>query len=123
MEDPRPAYAALDGVVLASARPEPFGGVVVEAMAMGKPVVGTAIGGTVEQIEEGVTGFLIPPNNPVAMAEALARLIADPALRARMGAAGRQRFEARFGFEEMYRRLLGIYGEVRRKRMLEKCKI
>jgi glycosyltransferase involved in cell wall biosynthesis len=123
MEDPRPAYAALDVVVLASARPEPFGGVVIEAMAMGKPVVGTAIGGTVEQIEEGVTGFLVPPNNPVAMAEALARLIADPSLRARMGSAGRQRFEARFCFEEMYRRLLGIYDEVRRKRMLEKCKI
>ena len=111
MDDPRPAYAALDVVVLASARPEPFGGVVVEAMAMGKPVVGTAIGGTVEQIEEGVTGFLVPPNNPVAMAEALARLIADPALRARMGAAGRRWFEVKFGFEEMYRRLLAIYGE------------
>ncbi|MFZ4696245.1 MAG: glycosyltransferase family 4 protein [Verrucomicrobiia bacterium] len=123
MDDPRPAYAALDVVVLASARPEPFGGVVIEAMAMGKPVVGTAIGGTVEQIEEGVTGFLVPPNDPVAMAEALARLIADPALRARMGAAGRQRFEAKFGFEEMYHRLLAIYGEALRKETLGKCKM
>lgn len=122
MEDPRPAYAALDVVVLASARPEPFGGVVIEAMAMGKPVVGTALGGTVEQVEEGVTGFLVPPNDPAALADALARLIADPALRARMGAAGRRRFEEKFGFEEMYRRLLGIYGEVTRKETLENVK-
>ncbi|MCC7519880.1 MAG: glycosyltransferase [Verrucomicrobiae bacterium] len=112
MEDPRPAYAALDAVVLASARPEPFGGVVIEAMAMGKPVVGTALGGTVEQIEDGATGFLVPPNDSTAMADALARLLVDPALRARMGAAGRQRFEAKFAFADMYARMLGLYREI-----------
>ena len=111
MEDPRPAFAALDIVVLASARPEPFSGVVIEAMAMGKPVVGTALGGTLEQVEDGVTGLLVPPNDPAAMADALARLLADPALRARMGAAGRRRFREKFGFDEMYRHLLGIYSE------------
>jgi len=111
MDDPRPAYAALDIVVLASARPEPFGGVVIEAMAMGKPVVGTAFGGTVEQIADGVSGFLVPPSDPDAMADALARLLADPPLRARMGAAGKKRFEERFAFAGMYRRLLEFYAE------------
>lgn len=111
LDDPRPAYAALDLVVLASARPEPFGGVVIEAMAMGKPVVGTALGGTVEQIADGVSGFLVPPNDPSALANALGRLLGDPALRAQMGAAGRKRFEEQFAFADMYRRLLDVYAE------------
>ncbi len=110
-EDPRPVYAALDVVVLASARPEPFGGVVIEAMAMGRPVVGTALGGTVEQIEEKVTGFLIPPDDPAAMAGALEKLIGDSLLRERMGRAGRQRFEERFTFDQMYARILKCYRE------------
>jgi glycosyltransferase involved in cell wall biosynthesis len=111
LPDPRPALAALDVVALPSARPEPFSGVVLEAMAMGKPVVGTASGGTVEQVEEGATGFLVPPGDPVALGEALGRLAADPALRARMGAAGRRRFEEKFTFAPMYARLLALYAE------------
>jgi len=56
---------------------------------MGVPVVGTAVGGVPETMVEGVTGLLVPPHNPAALASALDRLLADPDLRRRMGDAGR----------------------------------
>ncbi len=106
VEDVREAYAALDISVLASARPEPFGGVTIESMAFGKPVVGTNIGGTPEQIADRVTGLLIPPNDAKAMAEAIETLLENESLRTTMGEGGRKRFEERFTFEPFYKRLL-----------------
>lgn len=91
LPDARSAYAAMDIFVLPSAQPEPFGGVVMEAMALGLPVIGTGIGGTTEQVAEGETGFLVPPADPAALAHAVAKLAADPGLRQRMGSNGRQR--------------------------------
>jgi glycosyltransferase involved in cell wall biosynthesis len=69
---------------------------VLEAMSSGTPVVATDIPGCREAVVDGETGFLVPPRAPEALASALARLIADPALRARMGAAGRRRVEENF---------------------------
>ncbi len=109
VEDVKAAYAALDISVLPSALPEPFGGVVIESMAMGKPVVGTRLGGTVEQIEEGVTGFLVPPGDPNELAAALARLLSDPDLRRRMGENGRKRFLEMFEFEPFYGKICRLY--------------
>ena len=111
-EDPLAALRAMDVVVLSSGLPEPFGGVVIEAMALGRPVVGTRIGGTPEQIADGETGLLVPPGDPAAMAEALRRLLADADLRARMGAAGRQRFLARFEFGPFLARILAVYASL-----------
>jgi glycosyltransferase involved in cell wall biosynthesis len=91
LANPRPSYAAMDIFVLPSAQPDPFGGVVMEAMSLGLPVVGTNIGGTPDQIAEGETGFLIPPSDPKALAQALARLIENPRLRESMGNAARSR--------------------------------
>ncbi len=105
------AYAALDVVVLPSGQPEPFGGVVIEAMAMGKPVVGTALGGTVEQIADGVTGLLAPPGDPAALAAALGALLADEPRRLEMGRQARARFLERFEFEPFYRRMLEVYAD------------
>jgi type III pantothenate kinase len=101
---------------MASGLPEPFGGVTLEAMALGKPVVGTAIGGTVEQIEDGVSGLLVPPNDPDAMAAALKKLLDDPALRLRMGQAGRVRLEERFCFTLHYKRIMQLYHELLKER-------
>lgn len=112
LSDMRPAYAALDVVTSCSVLPEAFSGVVIEAMAMGKPVVGTAIGGTPEQIEDGVTGFLVRPGDPDELARALDRLLSDAELRRRMGEAGRRRFIELFEFEGFYRRMLAVYSEL-----------
>lgn len=70
---------------------EGFGLVYLEAAAHGLPVVAHAVGGVAEAVADGVTGFLVPPGEPERLAEAFARLLRDPELRARMGAAGRER--------------------------------
>lgn len=109
VDDVHAAYASSDVVVLPSALPEPFGGVVVEAMALGIPVIGTAIGGTTEQILDGQTGYLVPPNDPAALADRLTMLLDDQELRRTMGEKGRSRFLSEFEFEPFYRTMLSIY--------------
>lgn len=88
-------YQAVDLVVTASSE-EPFGLVTVEAMACGRAVVGTASGGTVDIVEPGVTGLLVPPGSPTPLAEAVVCLLLDSELRRRMGERGRERVEQRF---------------------------
>ncbi|MEI8121102.1 MAG: glycosyltransferase family 4 protein [bacterium] len=109
VEDIKAGTAAMDVAIMASGQPEPFGGVVIEAMALGRPVVGTAIGGTLEQVENGVTGFLVPPNDDKALADAIGRLLEDPALRRTMGERARQAFLAKFEFEPFYAALWREY--------------
>jgi glycosyltransferase involved in cell wall biosynthesis len=111
LPDPRKVYPALEVFVLPSAQPEPFGGVVMEAMAMGVPVVATAIGGSVDQVAEGVTGFLVPPGDPVALADRVESLLRDPALRERMAQAGPQRIARHFALADTVARLEQIYRE------------
>jgi len=90
-------YRALDVFVLPSIKPEPFGRVTVEAMTQGRAVIATHHGGTVELIEEGVTGLLVPPSDPKALASAVERLLADPALREGMGLAAQKYAQQHFG--------------------------
>jgi glycosyltransferase involved in cell wall biosynthesis len=103
------AIAALDVLVHPPGQPEPFAGVVIEAMGLGKPVVGTTPGGTSEQVEDGVTGFLVPPDNPPALAAALQKLLDDGSLRRGMGTRGRKRFLDRFSWPPFYRSILNAY--------------
>jgi len=102
-------FAAFDIFVLPSILPEPFGLVVIEAMASGKPVVATAPGGPSETVVDGETGFLVPPSDASAIAKALEVLLADPQKRISMGEAGRRRAREVFSlpryvteFEELY---------------------
>jgi glycosyltransferase involved in cell wall biosynthesis len=102
-------FAAFDIFVLPSILPEPFGLVVIEAMASGKPVVATAPGGPSETVVDGETGFLVPPSDASAIAKALEVLLADPQKRISMGDAGRRRAREVFAlpryvaeFEELY---------------------
>jgi glycosyltransferase involved in cell wall biosynthesis len=102
-------FAAFDIFVLPSILPEPFGLVVIEAMASGKPVVATAPGGPSETVVDGETGFLVPPSDASAMAQALEVLLADSQKRMTMGEAGRCRARQLFSlpryvteFEELY---------------------
>jgi glycosyltransferase involved in cell wall biosynthesis len=84
-------HRAIDVLVLASTEPEPFGLVVVEAMATATPVVATAHGGPCEIVVPGVTGLLVPPGDAEALAAAIRSLIVDPARTKAMGTAGRAR--------------------------------
>ena len=74
---------------------EPFGLVVIEAFAAGRPVVTAALGGPAETVEHGRTGWIVPPEDPAALRAAVGSLLADPARLARMGAAARAAFEER----------------------------
>jgi glycosyltransferase involved in cell wall biosynthesis len=109
LADPRPAYAAMDVFVLPSAQPEPFGGVVLEAMAMQLPVIATAVGGSLDQVVDGKTGFLVPPANAEALAEKLEVLIRDSAARQQMGKAARIRLETCFSITRMVEKIKAVY--------------
>ena len=106
-------YAAAEVVAVPSVIPDALSRVILEAMAAGRPVVGTAVGGTPELIEDGVTGLLVPRHDPAALAAACERLLDDPALAARLGDAARQRAETRFSTEASVDRLLALYASVR----------
>jgi glycosyltransferase involved in cell wall biosynthesis len=82
---------------------------VLEAMAAGLPVVASAVGGVPELVVDGETGVLVPPGASAALASALSRLVADPGLRDRLGAAGRQRAEHEFSLERFEREHLELY--------------
>jgi glycosyltransferase involved in cell wall biosynthesis/SAM-dependent methyltransferase len=100
--------STLDLLVLPS-HSEAFGRVLVEAMAAGKPVIGTTIGGIPEIIEDGVTGLLVPPGSPDDLARAIIKILRDPDLAHRMGAAGRERVKARFSPERSMAEIQKIY--------------
>lgn len=111
-DDELPAYyAACDVFVLpASARSEAFGAVQLEAMAAGKPVVSCDVGTGVAWVNQnGVTGLVVPPHNARALANAISHLIQDPALRAKMGAAGHARVRAEFTVDKMIERVMQVY--------------
>ncbi len=105
-------HRALDITVLASTEPEPFGLVVVEAMASGRPVVATAPGGPGELVDDGVTGMLVPPRDAAAMAGALRALLDDPVRARAMGAAGRARVVERYSAEAYLAGVQRVYRDV-----------
>lgn len=112
VDDVKAAIASMDVVVMSSVQPEPFAGVVIEAMALGRPAVATATGGSLEQVVDGVSGFLIEPGNPDSMAEAIEKLLVSPDLARKFGQNGRQRFLERFEFEPFYQKILTLYEKV-----------
>jgi len=103
-------YAAADVVCQMSRWEEGFGWVIAEAMAHGKPVVGTRVGAIPEIVRNRVNGFLVDRGDSEAMAEALISLIRDPQLRERLGAAGRTMAEAEFDVRKSVGQVLTLYG-------------
>ncbi len=101
----------LDILVNASAA-EPLGLTLIEAQACGVPVVATTGGGAPEVVTDGEGGLLVPPGDAAALAGALARLLDDPKLHARMGQAGRRRAERSFDQEPYAERLAAVYHSV-----------
>ncbi|HEY8216652.1 MAG TPA: glycosyltransferase [Acidimicrobiia bacterium] len=108
---PRPYIAAFD-VLAVPSRAEAFPLVIVEAMLASRPVVASAVGSVPEAVTDGVTGALVPPDDPDALAGALTLLLADPDLRQRMGAAGRRDAIERFSVETMTRTYEQLYDEI-----------
>ena len=78
-------------------------------MASGLPVVATAVGAVPEVVIDGETGFLVPPGTPTALANALLRLVRDPALREAFGEAGRRRIEQEFSAQRMTAEYIEVY--------------
>jgi glycosyltransferase involved in cell wall biosynthesis len=105
---------AADILVHPPTLPEPFGRVVIEAMALGRPVVAAAAGGILEIVESGVTGLLIPPGDAGAFAAALRPLIEDAALRAALGRRGRARVAKHFDPARHVARIERLYQEIAR---------
>ncbi len=103
-------YASLD-VFVHSGPHDTFGQTLQEAAASGLPVVAPAAGGPLDLVRDGVTGFLVPPDDGVALAGAVAALVADPALRAAQGQAGRQMVLGR-SWPSLCDELLGHYAEI-----------
>ncbi|MDX1649974.1 MAG: glycosyltransferase family 4 protein, partial [Myxococcota bacterium] len=109
--DMPPLYAALDVAALPSWR-EGFPRSLLEAAAMGRPIVATRIRGCREAVEDGRTGLLVPVRRPAALREALGVLLADPARRRRMGRAARLRAEEAFDEEAVFERIVRAYREI-----------
>ena len=111
LPDPAPAYAACDVAVHASKQPEPFGLVVVEAMACGLPVVAAEAGGPSEIVLHGETGLLYPMGKASALAGALETLISRPQWRGRLGDAARRRAAEHFDEQKGWALLFDVYQE------------
>jgi glycosyltransferase involved in cell wall biosynthesis len=88
---------------------EPLGNATLEAMAAGRPVVGSRVGGIPEMVVDGTTGLLVPPRNPVALADAIARVLHTPGLATIMSSAARRRAEDAFGIQAHGRSLQAHY--------------
>jgi glycosyltransferase involved in cell wall biosynthesis len=98
-------------VVVAPSRREGYGVAAREAMAWGRPVVASAVGGIVDAVEDGVTGLLVPPGDVGALRAALELLLEDAELRARLGAAAREKAQHEFSFDVAATALRAVYEE------------
>jgi glycosyltransferase involved in cell wall biosynthesis len=112
-----PALMASADVVVAVPWYEPFGIVPLEAMACGRPVVGSAVGGLLDTIVPGVTGELVPPRRPDQLVPVLRDLLADRARRDRYGAAGRARAVATYQWRQVVAATEQVYAEVALERL------
>jgi glycosyltransferase involved in cell wall biosynthesis len=106
--DTKPYYS-IATLMAVSSHTEGSPNVVLEAMAAGLPIAATAVGGIPEILEEGLTGLMVPPRNPDAMASAILRILTDPEMRLRLGAAARLRAESNFTPEVYKRSLVEFY--------------
>ncbi len=107
--DPADVYRMLDVAVHASTRPEPFGLTIAEAMSCGKPVVVAAAGGAAELFTDGEDAIGHAPGDVAGLANAIARLAADPGLRERIGGAARRTAVGRFSLARYGREIAAVY--------------
>jgi glycosyltransferase involved in cell wall biosynthesis len=103
-------------VIAVPSHVEPLGNATLEAMAAGRPVIGTRVGGIPEMVVDGETGVLVPPSDPQALAEAIARVVHHRQLRSGMSRAARERARETFGIEVHGRRLQRCYDRLLSRR-------
>jgi glycosyltransferase involved in cell wall biosynthesis len=115
-------YSAAD-VAVTTPWYEPFGLTPLEAMACGRPVIGSAVGGITFTIKDGETGLLVPPRDPEALAARLQRLLGQPDLRRRMGLAARKRVEREFSWPIVALRTGALYDKTLAAHMVETVSI
>ena len=101
-----------DTVVVPTITPEPFGRVAVEAMSRGRPVIGTEEGGLTEIVDDGETGFLVPPGDSSAIAEKIATFRNNPHLLVEMGERALAKCKAIFDEEKIANQVLDVYRSV-----------
>lgn len=112
-----PSYAIMEAwrrsmmALVPSVWSEPFGLVVLEAMSVARPVIASRIGGPIDLVADGETGFLVQPDDPLALQQAIERLLADPDLRSRMGQAALRKF-SEFQVSTLVPRFEQVYQEV-----------
>lgn len=111
LDDPSPVYAGCDVFALAS-RSEAFGLVLVEASLFGKPLIATDSGGMAEVVHDGEAGFVVPTEDGEALVRAMRTLLADPALRQRLGQAAAAHARSRFSVEAMVSGIERAYADV-----------
>jgi D-inositol-3-phosphate glycosyltransferase len=104
-----PALLRSADIVVSAPWYEPFGIVPVEAMACGRAVVVSAVGGHLDTVEDGVTGRLVPPRDPAALTAALRQLLAEPGLRRELGTAGAARVAARYSWDKIAAETEAVY--------------
>jgi glycosyltransferase involved in cell wall biosynthesis len=112
------AYGMADVVLYPTSGEEPFGLVPLEAMASARPVIVTRSGGLIESVVDGVTGFVIPKEDPALLADRLSALLGRPGLAARMGEQGRQHVEEHFTRRRMAAEVDALYREAVREPVL-----
>jgi glycosyltransferase involved in cell wall biosynthesis len=91
---------------------EALGTSFLEAMAMGKPVIGTNVGGVGEVIKDGVNGYLVEPDNPVALADAIIKMFRDKEKAGQMGIEGRKIAKQDFSLEKMREGMFALYSSL-----------
>lgn len=103
-------------IVITLPQTVPTGMVALEAMACGVPVIASAVGAHLDSVVDGVTGFLIPPRNPAALARRAREVLGDPTLRTALGYAGADRARSRYSLERIGQELVRVYEDVRAAR-------
>lgn len=116
-------YYSAGDVVVTTPWYEPFGLTPLEAMACGRPVIGSAVGGITYTIKDGETGFLVPPRDPYALAARLHQLLAQTELCTQMGQKARTRVEKEFTWSIVALRTAALYDAVLTERMRERFTI
>jgi glycosyltransferase involved in cell wall biosynthesis len=105
-------HLSMADIFVLPSRSEGFSNAIVEAMAAALPVVATSVGGNSEAVEDGVTGLLVPSEDPAALSAAITRLLSDPSQARAMGIAGKARAAENFTTEAMMNRITAAYRDL-----------